>query len=116
MTDAMAVYRCYRSNALWFASLRQDAYSVTLRAGLTFKFEQGEMMKCANGWAEKAIEYWRKLQLAGVPDAVHFLNGSSVGSTTNALNADTPAYTNQACICPDCMRRAMMKGNCDERQ
>ena len=82
MTDAMTsdllTYRCYRANALWFASLRQDAYSVTVRDGLTFSFAKGEMMGWAFEWAEKARLFW------------------------HGKHAD-----NSECICPDCTRKAI---------
>ena len=86
MTNALSVYKCYRSNALFFASLRDD-YSVTLGHGQMFKFEKGEMLRCANGWADKARLFWQ-------------------GKHVDDLG----------CLCPDCTRRAMTKGNCNERQ
>ena len=102
----LAVYRCYRGNALWFASLRQDAYSVTVRDGLTFSFAKGEMMGWAQYWLDRSLEYWNKLQLADVPGAEVYRCGSNAGSTTDAQNAGTQLATDP-CICPDCTRRAM---------
>jgi hypothetical protein len=103
-TTDMLVYRCYRSNATWFASLRQDAYSVTVRDGLTFKFAEGEMMGWANYWLDKSREYWQRLLLA--PGAEISWCGSSVGNTTDVKPvASLPEHD---CICPDCTRRALL--------
>ena len=106
MTTDMLVYRCYRSNALWFASLRQDSYSVTVRDGQTFKFAEGEMKGWAHYWLDKSLEYWRKLPPADVRVAVDCQCGSNAGNTTAVPSVDLQlALDGHGCICPDCTRR-----------
>ena len=99
----LATYRCYRSNALWFAA-RTDGYSVTVRDGLTFSFAKGEMLKCAMDWLDKSREYWDRLLL--VPDAAGSWCGLNAGCTTDVKSADL--QQEHDCICPDCTRRAFL--------
>ena len=103
MLAELTVYRCYRSNALWFASLRQDAYSVTVKAGLTFNFEQGEMMGWAKHWLERSREYWRKLP--GVHAAPDSCTGMTAEGALFVHGADSLPGISQECICPDCTAR-----------
>lgn len=86
----LATYRLYRSNALWF-SRRTDGHSITVRDGLTFKFEKGEMKRWTNYWLGRAREYW-----SGVHDA------------------PTLPATESGCICPECTER-MIDGEHYER-
>ena len=98
-TVALAVYRCYRSNALWF-SARKDGYSITTNEGHSYSFDRGEMLQCALGWLDKSVPYWQRLLSA------HAVNPSCIGmSSTNATvvqNVDSPQDIE--CICPNCTR------------
>jgi len=82
----LAIYRLYRSNALWFAQ-RKEGYSVTLNEGNTYSFAKGEMLQCALGWVEKSKEFWDRLLSDGIVEEV----------------------CGAECICPECTRAEIMR-------
>ena len=116
MTTAMLVYRCYRSNALWFASRVDCGHSVTVDKGRTYKFEKGEMLKWANEWMMKARKTWSELSSdqqdqmttcrpPGVPAAITSPCGANDTATTNVATVDSRCETE--CLCPACTDKAI---------
>lgn len=100
MNVKLAEYRIYRSNALWFAA-RADGYSITVRDGLTFRFEKGEMKCRAIDWYQLSLLSWEILsRRAGAQLAVDSCIIGCAGTTTSADPAASRAVTD--CICPKC--------------
>ena len=106
MTDErflLATYRLYRSNAIYFAGLK-DGYSVSTGTDKEqqFKFEKGEMKQCAFGWLEKSKPYWQKLLHAHAAEVSW--SGKNDGDTAVAQDAGSQHEISK-CLCPDCTEK-----------
>lgn len=99
--NLLSLYRCERSNALWFARLDPRAYGLKTRSA-SYEFKKGENFTCANYWLEHCRGYWDRLLSARAVQAE--CTGMTNETPSSVQAADLVPETSR-CICPSCIER-----------
>ena len=101
----LTIYRCYRSNYVWFSRRNDEGHSVSCgnRRCQTFTFAKGEMKCRAEEWFVKLSECWATLLRDAPSVAVCQLGAGSILSVDDAgIKVDT-----SECVCLVCTRRGV---------